>query len=115
MKGEIKMTALNIEMGIIRQGFEREDLLTYIDRIDQDASGANGEDYLLDRAREAGYESNAEMWVDVATSLYRDTETIVSCVMTSLISTWMSCCRYHDFKTLKTSEGNVVVTFVNAD
>ena len=109
------MSALSIEMGVIRQGFEREDLLTYIAQIDSDASGENGEEYLLPQAKEAGYASNAEMWVDIAMDLYPETERIVKSVMTSLISTWMDYCRYYDFETLKLPNGDITVAFVNAD
>ena len=114
-KGEKNMADLTIEMGMIRQGFEREDLLTYIAKIDADASGENGPDYLLPQAKEAGYLSNADMWVSVAMELYQETEAIVRSVMTSLISTWMDYCRYYDFETLKLPNGDVTIAFANAD
>lgn len=109
------MTDLTIEMGMIRQGFEREDLLTYLAQIDRDASGENGEEFLLPQAKKAGYSSNADMWVDIAMELYQKTEAIVKCVMTSLISKWMDDCRYYDFETLNLPNGDVTITFTNAD
>ena len=83
-------------MGMIRQGFEREE-------------------FLLPQAQKAGYSSNADMWVDIAMELYQKTEAIVKCVMTSLISKWMDDCRYYDFETLNLPTGDVAITFTNAD
>lgn len=102
-----------IEMSVIRKGYEREDLLNYISRIDQEASGAKGEDYISEQAKVHGYQSDAQMWVDVALELYKETESIISCVMTSLIVKWMDTERYHDFKTMKLPEGDVAVSFID--
>lgn len=62
--------------------------------MDQDASGENGEEFLLPQAKKAGYSSNADLWVEIAMELYQETEAIVKSVMTSLISTWMKEGRY---------------------
>lgn len=109
------MADLTIEMGMIRQGFEREDLLTYLAQIDRDTFDKNGAEFLHPQAKEAGYSSNAHLWVDIAMELYQKTEAIVKCVMTSLISTWMNEGRYYDFETLNLSTGDVAITFTNAD
>ena len=83
--------------------------------MDQDASGENGEEFLLPQAKKAGYSSNADIWVDIAMELYQKTEAIVKCVMTSLISTWMKEGRYCDFETLNLPTGDVTITFADAD
>lgn len=69
-----------------------QDITDFISSFDDDASGANGKDYLVDEAKEQGYDNNIDYWIDEAKKKFDefDTYAMVDFVLNELLDTYWS-------------------------
>lgn len=95
-----------MNMKIIKEETWEKDMIDYIASFDADASGENGEDYLLDE----NYDSNTEYWIDIAKERTTSFEERIKFIMKSLDDTYGSY-NFAEFGILKLNDKTLVVAF----
>ena len=96
-----------IENGVANVETLEEDLIAFLD-FDEDANGNNGEEYRVDEAEEAGFETSAAYWASLAKIKYDNEislgETVEKalylCVdefLNTVEKTWMGSCDESEF------------------
>ncbi|AIY85228.1 hypothetical protein U729_3187 (plasmid) [Clostridium baratii str. Sullivan] len=95
-----------MEMKIINLDTWEKDMIDYIASFDADASGENGEDYLIDK----NYKSNTEYWIDKVKNSNITFKSKVECVMDQLIETYYAY-RYKEYGVISIDEKTLAVAF----
>lgn len=90
-----------------KDNFE-DKLFNLLECIDQDFVGANGEEYLWDKAKEEGFESNLDYSISKAKNEHEDVEKIINSVIHSAISGWDSYYKSTEFSVEKIDETYVI-------
>lgn len=96
-----------------KYNFERK-LFKLLEGIDQDFVGENGEEYLLDEAKEKGFNSNLEYSISKAKEKYCDIKEVISSVIYDAINGWDNYYEYSEYSVVEI-HGEYVVTIAVID
>lgn len=106
------MANLIMNMEVMSNNDFEEKLYKLLENIDQDFVGANGEEYLCDKAKSEGFSSNLDYSLSKAKKEYDDLEKIINSVIFSAMDNWSGYYESSEFSVKKINENYVVAISV---
>lgn len=96
-----------------KKNFERK-LFRLLEDIDQDFVGENGEEYLWDKAKEEGFDSNLEYSISKAKEKHCDIKEVISSVISDAMNGWDNYYESSEYSVVEIY-GDYVVTIAVVD